>query len=139
MYEIITTNVYQYSGVFSMKKRILLLAAAAVLIVLLLCGCSHLSTARNIAGAWRSEDGYTVTFAGGVITLRDENGAPVLEEPMKYGVTVNRLYVEKDGQTVEILECRPDGDRLTLVYTEQLLKLCGLEEAEPIELTRISE
>lgn len=122
-----------------MKKRILILAAAVLFCAAVLCGCSHLSTAGNIAGAWRSEDGYTVIFSGGTITLFDENGAAVLDEPMKYGVSVNMIYTVCDGQTVELMECRPDGDRLTLVYSEQLLGLCGMKEAEPIELARIPE
>lgn len=112
-----------------------MIAAAA-----LLCGCNHLSTGRELIGTWRSEDGHTVCFSGdGGMYLYDLNGQPVFEEPLMYGVSTSVLYTEREGQTVELFECRIDGDRLTLVYTEQLLHAAGIDSADSISLVRVGD
>ena len=121
-------------------KRILHSAAAILAVLMLLCGCTHLSTDRNLIGTWRSADGCTVRFsANHVMRLYDADGRELFDEPLSYGVSTNMLYIEREGQAVEIFECRVNGDRLTLVYTDMFLNAAGLKEADSISLVRIDE
>ncbi len=120
-------------------KRLLKVLAVLALLMLLLCGCSRLSTDYNLIGAWRSEDGFTASFDGKAMTLCDEKGVPLLDEPMKYSVTKNTLYVVREGQVLEVFECRSNGEHMTLIYTDTFLKLCGRKNADSIYLTRVSD
>ena len=123
------------STVKNFVRTLLLTLLAAALIVL--AGCSHLSTAKSIIGEWRSEDGYTVSFTGSTICLVDQNGSELLGSPLEYGMNGNILYIYDGDSEVNVFECRPDGNHLTLVYSEAFLKTCGCSEEDVrIELER---
>ena len=108
--------------------------------LMLLCGCSHLSTDRNLVGTWRSGDGCTARFsADHIMRLYDADGRELFDEPLSYGVTTNMLYITCEGQPVEIFECRVNGDKMTLIYSDMFLNAAGLKEADSISLVRIAD
>jgi len=123
-----------------MKKRLLIILAAAV-ILLSAVGCNKLSTADNLLGTWRSEDGYTVEFAGRTMTLYNAEGELVEGFPATYAVQGNILNVLTSEGFVRMFECRVDGDSLKLIYTDDFLEtaLGTSEKSYSISLTRCED
>lgn len=117
-----------------MKKNIKLFAAI-LLIIMLLCGCNHLALERNLPGTWRSPDGYTVTFTEYTMTLYNRDGEPELDSALKYSVSGNYIYANLGGESTALFECRVNGDKMTLIYTDSFLTSQLGEDAKSISIS----